>query len=130
MADEVLISKAPLVYPETEACWAGTEEGKLLLKVCRDCDVVHFYPRPLCPHCFSEKTEWIESAGRGLIYTFTQTDRAPVFRFPAMVALDEGPIVMTAIVDCEPTEIEIGKRVTLAFAPTEGKQQLAVFRIA
>tara|TARA_R110001606_G_scaffold381211_1_gene542238 strand:+ start:23840 stop:24232 length:393 start_codon:yes stop_codon:yes gene_type:complete len=129
MADAPPISKAPAVYPETEAFWAGTAEGKLLLKVCKDCGEAHFYPRQLCPHCFSDKTEWVESAGRGFIYTYTQTDRAPIFRFPAMVALDEGPVLMTAIIDCEAHDIEIGKRVTLTFAPTEGEQQLPVFRI-
>jgi uncharacterized OB-fold protein len=115
----------PVTTPETEEYWAGASDGVLKLKRCTDCGVVYHYPRALCPDCFSENTEWIESEGTGELYSFSiqrQTPNWPDEALPlvlAYVELDEGPRMMSNVVDCDPDDLEIGDRVEVTFVPTE-----------
>jgi uncharacterized protein len=102
--------------------------GKLLVKFCNECKQPHHYPRPLCPFCFSEKTEWRQAKGTGTVYTFSVT-RMPG-RTPyaiAYVTLDEGPSMMTNIVDCDLDTITCGQKVRVTFKPTEGGGMLPMF---
>ncbi len=52
-------------------------QGKLLIKKCTACGEPHFYPRNICPFCFSDKTEWVEASGNATIYTYSVMRRAP-----------------------------------------------------
>lgn len=121
---------APEIWPEAEPYWNAAGEGKLAVMRCLSCEQHYVHPRPFCPHCGSDKTEWRDAAGTGTIYTFTVTARAPVFQVPAMVRLAEGPIMMTAIVDCDPESLAIGQDVAVAFQPTDGGAPLPVFKPA
>lgn len=115
----------PVTTPETEEYWEGASEGVLRLKRCTDCGVTYHYPRALCPDCFSEATEWIESEGTGELYSFSIQENArgwPDAALPlvlAYVELDEGPRVMTNVVDCDPHDLAIGDHVAVRFVPTE-----------
>ena len=68
---------------------------------------MHHYPRAICPFCFSDKTEWSEASGKGTIYTYSVMRRAPVPYAIAYVTLDEGPTMMTNIVDCDLDKLEV-----------------------
>ena len=124
-ADRTLI--APLPFPETTPYWEAAAQGKLLLKHCAACDAYHFYPRALCPFCFSDKAEWREAAGTGVIYSFSVMRRAEVPYAIAYVTLDEGPTMMSNVVDCDLDTIRIGQRVRLAFKPAENGQPVPMF---
>ena len=67
---------APTATPETAPFWEAAAEGKLLVKTCTACGRAHHYPRPICPFCGSDRTEWTESPGRGVIYSFSVMRRA------------------------------------------------------
>ena len=117
----------PSVTVETKPFWDGTAAGKLLLKRCRDCGESHYYPRAICPFCFSAETEWYEASGRGRIYTYSVMRRAPVPYAIAFVTLAEGVSMMTNIVDCDLDALAIDQEVQLAFRETEGGFALPVF---
>ena len=110
---------APLTNPETEPFWAAAREGKFLIRACTDCGKAHWYPRAVCPHCFSEKTEWKEGSGRGTIYSVSVMKRAPEVYAVAYVTLEEGPTMMTNIVDCDFDTVAIGQKVTVTWRPTK-----------
>ena len=110
---------APLTNPETEPFWAAAKEGKFLIRACTDCGKAHWYPRAICPHCFSEKTEWREGSGRGTIYSVSVMKRAPEVYAVAYVTLEEGPTMMTNIVDCDFDTVAIGQKVTVTWRPTK-----------
>lgn len=121
----------PVLYPDSEAFWAGTAAGKLLVKHCTACNKPHWYPRPQCPFCMSEKTVWKESAGTGTIYTFSVTRRAGPIAFAiAYVRLDDGVTMMTNIVDCDLDAIRIGDRVRVVMKPTDGGPMVPMFKPA
>ncbi|MBV8169853.1 MAG: Zn-ribbon domain-containing OB-fold protein [Alphaproteobacteria bacterium] len=121
---------APTPNLETQAFWDAAAEGKLLVKHCRACNEAHHYPRALCPHCFSDQTEWRQSAGKGVIYSFSVMRRAPVPYAIAYVTLDEGVTMMTNIVECDLDALSIGQSVTVVFKPTDGGPPVPMFKPA
>lgn len=121
---------APVPNLETQAFWDAAADGKLLLKHCRACNEAHHYPRALCPHCFSDQTEWRQASGKGVIYTYSVMRRAPVPYAIAYVTLDEGPTMMTNIVECDLDAIRIGQRVTVVFKPSDGGPPVPMFKPA
>jgi uncharacterized OB-fold protein len=118
---------APGVSPETKAFWDAAAAGTLLLKRCEACGEPHYYPRALCPFCGSDRTTWFEASGRGTIYSYSVFRRAPVPYAIAYVTLEEGPTMMTNIVDGDLDAIRIGQRVRVRFAPTEGGPPVPMF---
>jgi uncharacterized protein len=119
---------APEINPGDEVYFDAAAAGKLLIKQCIDCGEPHFYPRPLCPHCFSERTQWVQASGRGTVYTYSITRRAgPIPYAIAYVTLEEGVTMMTNIVDCDLDEIRIGQPVRVVFKPTEGAAVVPCF---
>ena len=118
---------APQPNLETQKFWDAAAAGKLLYKKCAACGEPHFYPRALCPFCFSDRTEWQEASGRGTIYTYSVMRRTPVPYAIAYVTLAEGPTMMTNIVDCDLDGIRIGQTVRLVFKPSEGGPPVPMF---
>lgn len=88
---------------------------RLLIKRCADCGRPHYYPRPFCPFCHSAHTNFVAASGQATIYTFTinRISRTPLVN--AYVKLEEGPIIMTKIIDADPEQLAIGMAVALRF---------------
>jgi uncharacterized OB-fold protein len=131
--ERTLPAPPPLVNVETKAFWDATAEGKLLLPRCKQCSTVIWYPRAFCPECASFDIEWIEASGRGTVYSYTinrrgQGDYRDLAYVVAYVELEEGPRVLTNIVDCPPDSVKIGQDVELVFHPTSAGPALPRFR--
>src|SRR5690606_3646786 len=102
-------------------------QGRLLVKYCSACGEYHHFPRSLCPFCFSDKTEWRNASGHGVIYSYSVMRRVEVPYVIAYVTLDEGVTVMTNIVDCDPDTVRIGQRVKVKFQPSDGGPPVPMF---
>jgi uncharacterized OB-fold protein len=120
---------APQVSPENKPYWEAAAAGRLLLKFCLDCGKPHWYPRPLCPRCFSERTEWRPASGRGSVYSHTLVAGPQPF-VVAYVRLEEGVTMLSNVVGCEPSAVHIGQPLRLAFATAENGQAVPVFEPA
>jgi hypothetical protein len=118
---------APQTSPEIQPFWDAAAQGKLALKKCAACGQAHHYPRALCPFCFSDKTEWITASGLGTVYSFSVMRRVPAPYAIAYVTLEEGPTMMTNIVDCDLDAIRIGQSVKVVFKPTDGGPPVPMF---
>lgn len=119
---------APAVTLDAQPFWDACAQGKFLIKRCKACGEPHFYPRPLCPFCFSDKTDWEEAKGEGAIYSFSimrHNTKEPYAI--GYVTLDEGPSVLTNFVDCDFAQLKIGMRVKALFQPTENGPPVPVF---
>jgi len=104
----------------TSAFWEAASQGTLLLQRCGQCNHMQHYARPMCVACWSPNVSWEAAAGTGVIWTFTVVGMPghPAWRpdtpyVLAIVELDEGPRLMTNIVDCRPDDIAVGQRVVL-----------------
>lgn len=115
----------PEVTPETERFWSAAADGRFLLPECQDCGLVFYYPRAHCPDCLGGDLEWFEASGRGEVYSYSVLERIdgwPEEHLPvvtAFVELEEGPRVMTDLVDCDPDAVSVGTSVEAEFVPTE-----------
>jgi uncharacterized OB-fold protein len=104
------VAKRPIPQPtpETAEYWNACSEHRLTLQRCLDCEghPAYFYPRPFCPRCLSRNVEWFDASGRGTLHTYVIAYRgAPGFDTPyviAVIELEEGPRMMSNIVDVEP----------------------------
>lgn len=119
---------APTITPETRPFFEATARGALLLKACDACGRLHYYPRAICPHCFSGRTRWQEAKGTGRIYTFSVSRLGVPAPFAlAYVALHEGPIMMTNIVDCDLDTLRIDLPVRLVCKPASDGTMIPMF---
>ncbi|WP_052495269.1 Zn-ribbon domain-containing OB-fold protein [Cupriavidus basilensis] len=118
---------APRALPESLPFWHAADEGRLLVKTCADCGETHFYPRDICPHCLSDRTEWSGAAGTGTVYSFSTMGRGEAAYTLAFVTLDEGVTLMSNLVDCDPALVTIGQRVKVVFKPSEGGHAVPMF---
>jgi uncharacterized OB-fold protein len=98
--------------------WRSTA-GKLLVQKCEECSEPFYYPRVVCPFCFSARVRWLECSGNGRIYSYSVVRRGEPYAI-AFVELDEGPRLMTNIVDCDFDAIRIGDPVAVVFRDLDG----------
>lgn len=108
------------VYVDTRPFWDGIAQGKLVLQYCTVAGRFQHYPKPVSSYTGRRTLEWREVSGKGVIYAATVV-RIPgpgvEGRIPLCVAtveLDEGVRIIANILNCEPAELAVGKRVRLA----------------
>ena len=129
----------PIPQPESDFYWEKCKEHELWLRHCKACDNTYFYPRDICPGCFSRDTDWIQSSGKAILHAFAIVYRAPVPAFrgkepfvTAIVELEGGARMPTNIVECEadPEHIKIGMALQVTFDDLDDKISLPKFRPA
>lgn len=129
-----LPAPAPAVTPTTARFWAATAQGRFELQRCDACDVVIWFPRVNCPKCWSTDLAHFDATGLGTVYSHTiirkvANDYKTATPFVvAYVELDEGPRVLTNIVDCDVEAVKVGMRVQVVFHDTGQGNALYRFR--
>ena len=118
---------APKVLAETLAYWQAADEGRLLVKRCTACGEHHHYPRDICPFCLSDATEWVISQGGATLYSFSTMGKGDAAWTLAYVTLDEGPTLMSNIVDADLGTLAIGQRLRVVFRPSDGGHAVPMF---
>jgi uncharacterized OB-fold protein len=112
----------PVANADSLPYWTAARERRLVIRKCKDCNQLHFMPRHLCPHCWSDQLEWVDAAGTGSVHSFTIIRRASDPAFAALVPyavalieLDEGPRMMANIVGPDALAVRIGDSVQVTF---------------
>lgn len=125
----------PQIDDFTQAWWDAAADGRLLIRRCNACGGAHYYPRPFCPTCWSDDGEWEQASGRATLYTWSVVfmNDLPPFnqRLPyiaAVVDLDEGPRMMTTLVDCGAPQLTVGMPVEVTFRRETDTVTVPVFR--
>src|SRR3954462_595463 len=125
---------APVANADSLPYWNAAREGRLLIRKCKACAALHFMPRYLCPICWSDHLERVESKGSGSVHSYTVIRRAPapafVPRAPYVVALidlDEGPRMIANIIGEGALDVRIGDAVTVTFEDRGGGAMLPQF---
>jgi uncharacterized OB-fold protein len=126
----------PAPTPETMYFWEGTRAGELRLQRCNTCQKVYFPPRLFCPECASRDVAMFRASGRARLYSYVIHHRpVPGFTPPyaiAVVELDEGPRMMTNIVDCAqtPEALVLDMPLDVTFEKIDDEITLPLFRPA
>ncbi len=93
----------PRMSAFTQTFWSGLAEGRFLGTRCSACAKASFPPKPFCPHCWSDRTEWIALAPGGTVYSSTVMHAVPsYFRHETpyrvgIVDLDDGIRIATRV---------------------------------
>jgi uncharacterized OB-fold protein len=132
---DVPAKPAPVPSPETAEYWAGARQHELRIQRCEGCGRHQFYPRVLCTACGARTLSWVRASGRARIRSYTVVRRpvseayaADVPYTVALVALEEGPTLMTRIVGIEPDAVRIGAPVEVAFEDWTDTVSVPVFK--
>jgi uncharacterized protein len=124
----VIVARAdiPIIDSASAPYWDAARHGRLLIAECGACGKVHHYPRPFCPHCWSDEVQPVQASGTGTLYTYSTVyaNDLPPFRdrlpyVAAIVELAEGPRVMTTIEGAAPDRLRVGMAVTASFRPVD-----------
>lgn len=122
-------AQSRFITPDNQEWAAAAKEHRLLIGHCNACGRNHYYPRPHCPFCGSLDTRSLEVSGKGTLYTYTINRVSPGLLVNAYVTLEEGPTIMTKIVDTDPGRLVIGAAVELAFEDSRMGFPVPVFRM-
>lgn len=118
---------------ESAPYWQGCEEGELRLQQCDQCERWQFYPRCICMHCGSISLTWRVASGRAELLSFSVVHRSygefatKVPYVVALVQLNEGPNMVSNVVDCEFGDLAIGMRLSVEFQRRETGTMVPVF---
>lgn len=128
---------SPREDADNAAFLASWRRGELLIQRCDGCGKSIFYPRPMCPHCWSERLESCKASGRGRIvsYSLVRRPNDPAFNdeVPIIlveVALEEGALLLARIVGCDPASVKSGLAVALPPVDVCARYPLPVFHLA
>jgi uncharacterized protein len=126
----------PCPTPETRQFWEGARRGELWLQRCVTTGRPFFYPRRYSPYLTGGETEWFQASGRARLHSYIIDERPPEAFGPgknviAVVELDEGPRMMTNIVDVvpDPEHLVLDMRLEVVFEP-RGDWAVPLFRPA
>ena len=127
----------PEPTPETRHFWDGCKAGELRLQRCSSCTESYFPPRPFCPKCGGRDVEGYKASGKAVLwsYVINHRPRPDMGTEPyaiAVVKLDEGPTMMTNIVDCAqtPEALALDMAVQVSFAKQTDDISLPLFEPA
>lgn len=127
----------PPRHPDSEAFWDFCRRRELRIQRCSACGTWRHYPRPVCDRCHARAFEWAPVSGRGRVYTWTVAHHAfhPGFAgdLPyavVTVELEEGPRMISQVVDVAPEDLRIDMPVEIVFEDVAPEVTLPKFRRA
>jgi uncharacterized protein len=129
----------PLPKPDgtTQEFWDSVKAHQMRIQKCNDTGKYFFYPRGMSPFTLSDNVSWEPVSGRGVLHAFTivHQNRAPGFAdevpyVVAMVELDEGPRMMTNLIDvvADPEHVRIGMPVEVVYEDVTDDVTIPKFR--
>jgi len=124
----------PIMTSVERDFWEGAKQHKLMSYKCLSCGT-YYYPATHCVLCDNPKMEWVEVSGKGHVYTFVVYHRAyhPAWKGDvpynvSWVKLDEGPLLVSNVVECKNEDLSIGMPVEAVFEDVTEEISLPKFR--
>lgn len=113
---------------DSASFWAAADAKRLEIGYCGACSHAFFQWRPFCPLCSARDALRIDASGKGTIYAFSilRTTRIPFAL--AYVTLEEGPSILTNIIDSDMETLAIGQPVELVFSVAGDGSLVPMFR--
>jgi uncharacterized OB-fold protein len=127
----------PTINSDNAEFWEGTKRHELVLQKCSGCGTFRYYPRPGCSRCSSMDFTWEKVSGRGTVYSWiiVHGPTLPAFQDKApynvvVVALEEGPHMVSNLLDVPNDQIQVGLPVKVDFEDVSDDITLPKFRRA
>jgi uncharacterized protein len=127
----------PTITEDHAEFWVATKAHELKLQKCDRCARFWYYPGPVCHYCSSREFTWTAVSGKGTIYSYSVLERAKGNPFEddvpitiILVRLEEGPVMMSNLVDYAPGQLAIDAPVIVDYEDVDDRVTLPVFRPA
>ena len=124
----------PKRSPDTAAYWDACQRHELLIQRCSTCGELQFYPRNVCTSCGSNSLDWVTASGHGKVLSRTIVRRAVSAAYAddvpyviALIELQEGVVMMSKVVGCEPESVHTGMAVEVNFEDWSEQVSMPVF---
>lgn len=113
---------APPITEFNERTLTAARDHRFVLARCDACGSFVYPHGPVCPHCFNDQFTWTQPSGRGIVRSWVAFHKSyhPYFddKLPVVVAfveLEEGPRLITNVVDTGPEGLTVGMPVEVCF---------------
>jgi hypothetical protein len=117
--------------------WESAKEHKFVIQKCQDCGTMMFPPAGVCRNCLSENLAWVESNGRGKVWSFNVFHQLYWAAFKeevpynvVWVELEEGLMIISKMVGIKNEDIRVDMPVKVDFEDITEEWTLPVFRPA
>ena len=125
----------PAPGPLERPFWDRCRRGELRIQRCDRCRAWRHLPRARCPECGSPDLSWQPVSGRGTVWSFTVchppvlpafADRVPYNA--VVVELEEGPYLVSNLLDCPNEEIVVGMAVDVVMVAVDDDLTIPQFK--
>ena len=138
MENQGIVGKPrPRIGPDSRPFWDNCLKHKLALPFCEECHKPHLPAGPVCPYCLSDRLQWREGSGKGVVSSWVLVHKAWFPAFAAeipynviQVELVEGPRLTAKLVGHGGRNPSVGEPVVVDFEDVDGDLTLPVFRPA
>lgn len=127
----------PLLDGTADEFYRFCKKHELRFQRCTDCGTWRHVPRDMCAKCGSWKWEWAKSSGRGKLFSWTVATLPmhPAFKDEVpyavtLIELEEGPRLVSRIVDVPPQDLRDGMPVEVFFDAVTPEVTLPRFKRA
>jgi len=135
LTDEDVKKPIPVPVKWTKPYWDAAKKHRLIIKKCKRCGQLEHPPYLYCTNCHSEEHEWIEASGKATLYAYAVNVFGVPFPFwddmpyvVAMVDLEEGPRMLTNIVQCDQSKLKNGMKLEVVFEDVSDEIALPKFK--
>ena len=104
--------------------WDAAKRNELMVPKCSDCEHFFFPPGAVCPNCQSKTLEWEKVSGKATVESWVVFHQLYFKGFEpdlpynvAMVRLEEGPLLMTNVLETDIADLHRGMKVEVIFDP-------------
>jgi uncharacterized OB-fold protein len=122
--------------PEMREFWKNTLEHRLTAQLCQNCGTLRFPALPICDTCLDERSEWVDVAQHGTVWSFVVYHRAfhPGFEHDipyavAVVETDDGVRYVGRIVG-DRDGLAVGSAVVAEFDDATSEFTMVNWRVA
>ena len=129
--------KKPLPLPDeaSKPFFDGAKEHQLMVQKCSTCGTIIWPVKSRCDNCLAATVSWIQASGKGTLYSFTLMHQVYHAGFAtetpyniAQVDLAEGLRIITNIVNCPNSELQIGMSLEVTFEDVSDEVALPKFK--
>ena len=105
----------PIPDEASQPFYDGAREHRLMIQQCAACGVVIWPVKSRCDNCMQPTVNWVQASGKATLYSFALMHQVyhPGFASEvpyiiAQVDLEEGLRILTNLVDCSSSDLQIG----------------------